>query len=149
MITNKELDELMEAIDAPAKKEKVVLSDSTKLVEAFIAEAIAADGDTSFDALFEDTIDHEEKTLAESFDALLEDIFPEEIQKLEEKTIMKLDKKASLRKAISIEAMQLAKTDAPALYEKYKKSIALKKKIEELILKKFKTKAVANIKKAK
>ena len=112
------------------------------------------DLDREIQLLEESLLDDEVATVVsdEAFAALMEDefiaAFEDGSEPLEEKTIMKLSKKDSLKKAIGLKAIQMSKTQAPSLYAKYKKAINLKNKMEKVIVKKFATKARAEVKKA-
>ena len=67
---------------------------------------------------------------------------------LGEATVMKLDAKAQLKKAISVAAINIAKEKAPQVYEKYKAAQAKKVALEELMVKKFRTEAIQKVKDA-
>lgn len=102
--------------------------------DALFAEATEQKSD--FDALFAESEDFDID--AEAAKILADD--------LTEATVMKLDKKAQLKKKISIAAIGIAKVEAPQVYAKYKAAQAKKVQLEELMIKKFKSKALAKVK---
>lgn len=105
---------------------------------------------SDFDALFAEATKQKSAAdvLAESedfdIDAEAAKILAED--GLTEATVMKLDKKAQLKKKISMAAIGIAKEEAPQVYAKYKAAQAKKVQLEELMIKKFKSKALAKVK---
>ncbi len=105
---------------------------------------------SDFDALFAEATEQKSAAdvLAESedfdIDAEAAKILAED--GLTEATVMKLDKKAQLKKKISMAAIGIAKEEAPQVYAKYKAAQAKKVQLEELMIKKFKSKALAKVK---
>ena len=105
---------------------------------------------SDFDALFAEATEQKSSAdvLAESedfdIDAEAAKILAED--GLTEATVMKLDKKAQLKKKISMAAIGIAKEEAPQVYAKYKAAQAKKVQLEELMIKKFKSKALAKVK---
>jgi hypothetical protein len=65
---------------------------------------------------------------------------------IEEVNKIKLDKKSQLKKLVSIEAMQIAKKEDPQIYAKYEKAFALKRKLQNIVTKKFQARALKNVK---
>ena len=105
---------------------------------------------SDFDALFAEATEQKSAAdvLAESEDfdinAEAAKILAED--GLTEATVLKLDKKAQLKKKISMAAIGIAKEEAPQVYAKYKAAQAKKVQLEELMIKKFKSKALAKVK---
>jgi len=132
------LDDLLESLDA--QMDEIIAIETAKDPAATtVVEGVISD----FDALFaEATV-----TVVESedfdIDAEAAKIMGDD---LTEATVMKLDKKSQLKKRVSIAAIQIAKDEAPQVYAKYKAAQAKKVQLEELMIKKFKSKAIAKIK---
>jgi hypothetical protein len=138
-----DLDKLFEGldseIDAMLADAETKNTTQTQVSESSDFSALFAEGTgtpSEFDALFTESKVDEDENL--DIDA--------EAEKIEEGTIMKLDKKAQLKKQISVTAIQIAKEEAPGVYAKYKSAQAKKVQLEELMIKKFKSKAIAKIK---
>ena len=131
-------DELLESIDDFGQTDMI-----DDLLNDRMFESGGLDLEDDIDTLFESTLGVDRYLEDDGFDSLFEsaDDF------LGEKTIIKLDKKAALKKSVSNEAMQIAKKENPALFAKYKKTLTLKKKYEQLILKKYGAKAKVSVKK--
>jgi len=131
-------DELLESIDDFGQTDMI-----DDLLNDRMFESGGLDLEDDIDTLFESTLGVDKYLEDDGFDSLFEsaDDF------LGEKTIIKLDKKAALKKSVSNEAMQIAKKENPALFAKYKKTLTLKKKYEQLILKKYGAKAKVSVKK--
>ena len=101
-----------------------------------------------FDESNEDTMD----SLTEELDAAIAEFTVEEFpadDTLTEKTGMKLDKAAKLKKAVSLKAMSIAKKENPGMYAKWQKANEVEKKMTALIIKKYKAKAIKAVKAGK
>ena len=126
-----QMDEILKIEDQKTENTGVV-SD----FDALFAEA-TEEQKSDFDALF---------TESEDFDIDAEAAKILATDDLTEATVMKLDKKAQLKKKISMAAIGIAKEEAPQVYAKYKAAQAKKVQLEELMIKKFKSKALAKVK---
>lgn len=130
-----ELDYLLESIGAELDGIK------TDEIDALLGESTG-----SFDELFE-----ESKTDSKgSFDFLFETTSSKGAfdELFTEANTQKFDKKTQLKKQVSMAAIQIAKEEAPQVYNKYKLAQAKKVQLEELMIKKYKTQALARVKAA-
>lgn len=59
---------------------------------------------------------------------------------------LKLDKKAKLKQLTNRQAINLAKADNSPLYEKYSKAMAIKNRMEKMIVKKYRHRALKLVK---
>ena len=135
------IDALLESLDSQMDEilkiedQKTENTGTVSDFDALFAEASEQKSD--FDALFAESEDFDID--AEAAKILATD-------DLTEATVMKLDKKAQLKKKISMAAIGIAKVEAPQVYAKYKAAQSKKVQLEELMIKKFKSKALAKVK---
>lgn len=135
------IDALLESLDSQMDEilkiedQKTENTGTVSDFDALFAEATGQKSD--FDALFAESEDFDID--AEAAKILAGD-------DLTEATVMKLDKKAQLKKKISMAAIGIAKEESPQVYAKYKAAQAKKVQLEELMIKKFKSKALAKVK---
>ena len=134
------IDALLESLDSQMDEilkiedQKTENTGTVSDFDTLFAEATEQKSD--FDALFAESEDFDIN--AEAAKILADD--------LTEATVMKLDKKAQLKKKISMAAIGIAKVEAPQVYAKYKAAQSKKVQLEELMIKKFKSKALAKVK---
>ncbi len=131
------IDSLLEELDAELETS---LEEDTATVDAALLEE-ELPGTAELDALLSEMVVEDE---------VVEDVVVEEAtlteDQLEERNIVRLDKKSKKLQQINSAAIQIAKAKDKSNYAKYKKATLLRNKLEKLFIKKFRSQAIAAVK---
>lgn len=109
----------------------------TEEVEELIKE------DIDRDQIFGEQLEEAERNLNESFS------LEHEFEELQERNIVKLSRKSKLKLATSRRAIEIAKETDDPLYKKYKKFNKLQKEFEKGLIKKYRNRALRDVKSQK